>query len=196
MNTTEIIMIVKQAGKQFDSVMAVLSDKDYAAGYHKAIEDVVKLFNNGGANPDAEPLEAKEFLRQVEKIDLRIKNKLVEQQQWRDVALGITANIGSDKVQSSGVKSKMAEAIDKCIDMESEINNTIDHLIAIKREVISIIEQLDNPTEYNLLHLRYIQHIELQDIADRYGKEYGWVTTCHGRALKSVQNILDKLRSL
>ena len=32
----------------------------------------------------------------------------------------------------------------------------------------------------------------LKEIADRYGREYTTITTAHGRALKNVQNILDK----
>lgn len=137
-------------------------------------------------------MDAKLFLKQVEKLDARIRNKLIEQQQWRDVALGITANMGGERVQSSGAKSKMAEAIDRCVDMETEINSLVDELIAIKKDVISTIEQVDSAIEYDILHKRYIQYMELQEIADYYGKEYGWCTTTHGRALKSVQNILDK----
>lgn len=137
-------------------------------------------------------MDAKCFLRQAEKLDARIKNKLIEQQQWRDIALGITANMDGERVQSSGAKSKMAEAVDKCVDMEAEINSLIDELIDIKKEVVAIIEQVENPTEYDVLHKRYIQKMQLQDIADDYGREYGWATTTHGRALKSVQDILDK----
>lgn len=137
-------------------------------------------------------MDAKCFLKQVEKLDARIKNKLIEQQQWRDIALGITANMDGERVQSSGAKSKMAEAIDRCVDMETEINSLIDELIAIKQDVIATIEQLDSAIEYDVLHKRYIQYMELQEIADHYGKEYGWCTTTHGRALKSVQNLLDK----
>lgn len=139
-----------------------------------------------------EHTDAKAYLRQVEKIDAKIRNKLIEQQQWRDIALGITANMDGEKVQSSGAQSKMANAVDKCVDMEAEINSLIDGLILVKREVIATIEQLDSPTEYNVLHMRYIQFIDLLDIADHYGKEYGWASTTHGRALKNVQNILDE----
>ena len=136
-------------------------------------------------------MEAKEFLRQVEKLDVRIKNKLIEQQQWRDIALGITANMEGERVQSSGAKSKMADAIERCVDMEAEINSLVDELIDLKKEVIQTIERLDSAVEYDVLHKRYIQHMELQEIADHYGKEYGWATTTHGRALKSVQALLD-----
>ena len=136
-------------------------------------------------------MDAKCFLRQVEKLDARIRNKLIEQQQWRDIALGITANMDGERVQSSGARSKMAEAVEKCVDMEREIDGLIDSLIDTKKEVIAIIEQVDSPIEYDLLHKRYIQKMQLQDIADEYGREYGWATTTHGRALKSVQDILD-----
>ena len=108
-----------------------------------------------------------------------------------DIALNITSNMSGEKVQSSGTQSKMADAINKCIDMEEEINSLVDRLIDTKREVVATIEQVESPIEYDVLHKRYIQRMGLQDIADCYGKEYGWATTTHGRALKSVQDILD-----
>lgn len=135
--------------------------------------------------------EAQTFLEQPEKLDIQIKNKLIEKQQWRDIALGITANMEGERVQSSGSKSKMANAIEKCVDMEAEIDNLIDKLIDTKKEVVQTIEKLDSPTEYNFLHMRYIQYLSLQEIADHYGYEYGWATTTHGRALRNVQMILD-----
>lgn len=135
--------------------------------------------------------DAQLFLERVEMMDSIIQNKLVEQRQWKDIALGITANMGGERVQSSGSKSKMADALDKCLDMEDEINAQVDRLIDTKREVVATIEKLDSPMEYNVLHLRYIQYKSLQEIADKYKREYGWATTTHGRALAHVQEILD-----
>jgi DNA-directed RNA polymerase specialized sigma subunit len=137
--------------------------------------------------------EAQIFLEQPEKLDIQIRNKLIEKKQWHDIALGITANMDGERVQSSGAKSKMADAINKCVDMEAEIDNLIDELIDTKKNVIQTIEKLDSPTEYNVLHMRYIQYMSLQEIADHYNRDYGWVTTTHGRALKSVQVILENV---
>lgn len=139
--------------------------------------------------------EAQRYLEQVEMLDVIIKNKLIEQRQWMDIALGITANMEGERVQSSGSQSKMADAVNKCVDMEAEIDDLVDKLIDTKREVIQTIEQVDSPIEYNVLHMRYIQFRELQEIADNYGKEYSWATTTHGRAIANVQKILDQ-RSL
>ena len=135
--------------------------------------------------------EAQVFLEQPEKLDIQIRNKLIEKQQWHDIALGITANMDGERVQSTGGKNKMADAIDKCVDMEAEIDSLIDELIDTKKEVIQTIEKLDSPTEYNVLHMRYIQYMSLQDIADHYNRDYGWATTTHGRALKSVQEVMN-----
>jgi uncharacterized protein YfbU (UPF0304 family) len=136
--------------------------------------------------------EAQIFLEQVEKLDALIRNKLIEKKQWKDIALGITASMDGERVQSSGAKSKMANAVERCVDIESEIDRLIDELVDTKKEVIHVIERLDNAVEYDVLHRRYIQHQDLQEIADHYGYEYGWATTTHGRALKGVKDILER----
>ncbi len=136
--------------------------------------------------------KAQVYLERVEKLDTIIENKLIEQRQWRDLAMNITANMGGERVQSSGTKSKMADAINRCIDMEGEIAEVVDKLIAEKQKIVKTIESLYSPTEYKILHMRYIQHISLSDIADNLNRDYSWVTTTHGRALKNVQNLLIK----
>jgi hypothetical protein len=86
----------------------------------------------------------------------------------------------------------MANAIEKCVDIEAEIDSLIDRLIDLKKEVTATIEKLQSPTEYNLLHMRYIQFIPLKDIAERWHTEYTNVTTAHGKALKKVEEIREK----
>ena len=137
-------------------------------------------------------MDAKCFLSQVRKLDLQIKNKLIEKQQWKEIAQGITANTDGERVQSSGAKDKMASAIEKCVDMEAEIDSLVDKLIDKKKQVIETIERLESPSEYDLLHKRYSQFMSLQEIADDYGRDYTTITTAHGRALKNVQALLER----
>lgn len=136
--------------------------------------------------------KAQVFLERVEMLDAVVENKLIEQRQWKDLALNITANMGGDRVQSTASKSKMADAIEKCILMEDEIADAVDKLIEEKQSIVNTIEKLYSPMEYKILHMRYIQHISLKDIADKLNRDYSWVTTTHGRALKHIQNILDR----
>ena len=125
-------------------------------------------------------------------IDLRIKNKLIEKQQWRDLALTITSNMDVVKVQSSGSKDKMASAVEVCVDVEDEILREVICLRDEKKKVTQTIEKLYSPTEYDVLHLRFIQYKTLQDIADQYGKDYGWAKVTCKRAVGHVQAILNK----
>lgn len=137
--------------------------------------------------------DAQLFLEAVEKQEAVIKNKLIEKQQWKDIAMGITASMEGERVKSSGTKSKLSDAIDKCVDIETEIDDLIDKLIDLKKEVTAVIEQVQSPTEYNLLHMRYIQYIPLKEIAERWKTEYTNVTTAHGKALKKVQEIRERM---
>ncbi len=138
-------------------------------------------------------IEAQIFLERVEKIEITIENKLIEQRQWRELAECITANMDGERVQTSKTTtSTMANAVLNCVAMEDEIAEAVDKLIEEKQKVTQTIEKLYSPTEYRILHMRYIQHISLVDIADRLDRDYTWVTTTHGRALKHLQNILDR----
>jgi DNA-directed RNA polymerase specialized sigma subunit len=136
-------------------------------------------------------MKAKDYLLQVVKLDRLIENKLIEIQQWKAIATGTTAHSEGDRVQSSGSQQKMADAVCRYVSIEEEIDRYIDKLVDIKQEVIKTIEQLP-ATEYDVLHQIYIQGKTLDDVADRYSNSYSWATTVHGRALKKVQNILDK----
>ena len=140
--------------------------------------------------------EAQIFLEQPERIDSIIKNKLIEKQQWKEIALGITANMDGERVQSSGAKSKMANAVERCVDMEAEIDSLVDKLIDTKKDVIQTIEKLYSPMEYNVLHMRYIQYKTLQEIADHYGKDYNWAKVTCKRACSHVQAILNKRKEI
>lgn len=140
-------------------------------------------------------MDAKQFLRQLKKLDKMIENKLAEKARWKAIATGTTAQIGGEKVQSSGSQQKMADAVCRYVDIEKEIDEQIDNLIDTRQDVISVIEKL-NTTEYDILHKMYVQYLSLYDVADIYNKSYSWATTVHGRALKNVQAILDQRKGV
>ena len=131
----------------------------------------------------------KRFLNQIKKLDKLIENKLAEKEQWKLIASGTTIQL-KERVQSSSNQQKMADAVVRYIDIESEINACIDSLVSKKRDVISVIEQLD-VTEYDILHKVYVQYLSLYDVAEIYDKSDSWVTSVHGNALKNVREILD-----
>ena len=147
-------------------------------------------------------LDAKKYLQQVNKLNKLIENKMIEKEQWKSIATSTTAGgnatvkingeqVALERVQSSGNPQKMADAVCKYVEIEKVIDECIDRYINMKAEVIRMIEQLP-AVEYDILHKIYIQGKTLEDVADIYGKSYSWITTAHGRAIKGVQDMLDR----
>ena len=139
-------------------------------------------------------MNAKDYLLQIQKLDRLIENKLMEVAHWKAVATGTTVCSEGDRVQSSGSKQKMADAICRYMQMEDEINNAIDRLVGIKQEIIETIERLPI-NEYDLLHKIYVQGMEIYEAASEMDKSYRWATSVHGRALANVQKILNERKS-
>ncbi len=135
--------------------------------------------------------KAQIFLERVQMADEIIPCKLVERQQWHDLALSITAQMGGERVQSSGAKSKMEQAVVACDTVEGEILDSVNRLIGVKQKAVSLLERLDSPIYYKILHMRYIRYMEFVDIADELRMEYSNVTTTHGRALGQVQRLME-----
>ena len=139
-------------------------------------------------------MDAKTYLQQVSKLNKLIENKMIELAQWKSMATSTGALSDGERVQSSGNQQKMAEAVGRYVDIERELDACIDRYIDKKNEVISMIEQLP-PVEYDVLHKIYIQDKQLAEVADIYDRAYSWATTVHGRALKMVQDMLDRKES-
>lgn len=134
-------------------------------------------------------MKAKEYLKQLEKLDRLIENKLAEKEQWKAIATSTTQQMSADRVQSSGNPQKMADAVFKIVEIEAEIDACIDRLVDIKRDVIHTIERL-NTDEYDLLHKVYVQYLTLYEYAEHTGKSYNTVKSIHGSALNNVRFIL------
>jgi DNA-directed RNA polymerase specialized sigma24 family protein len=138
-------------------------------------------------------MNARDFLKQLKKLNKMIENKLNEKEQWKSMATGTTAQMGGERVQTSGSQQKMADAVARFVDIDKEIDECIDRLIDTKKDVIAVIEQL-NASEYDLLHKIYVQFFTVQEVADLYDRSISWAKTIHKRGLKNVQRILDDRR--
>ena len=136
-------------------------------------------------------MTAKEYLSQIRKCDNQINNKLAEITRLREFATSITSTLKEDVVQSgSGGKSRVAEAVDKIVDLEREINADIDKLVNLKREIMSVIDQLEAPYS-DLLYKRYFQYMKWEEIAVAMHYTYQWVCELHGKALLKVKELIE-----
>lgn len=135
----------------------------------------------------------KAFLYRVKKLDQMIENKKEERERWYLLATNITAGSAPEtgvRVQSSSSQQRMADAIDRSIDISAEIDEAIRQLYNERKEIIAMIEQLSFD-EYDILYKVYIQYHTLTEVAEMKNRSYSWVTSVHGIALKNMQKIID-----
>lgn len=132
-------------------------------------------------------MKAEEFMEKIQKLDSMLENKRLEKERLIAKATGTTVQI-RERVQTSGNKQKMAEAVNSYVDLE---NGDIKKIIEQREEVIRVIEQL-NAKHYDILHKIYVQNIDLSDLAVAYDRSYSWATTNKARALDSLQKLLDE----
>lgn len=131
-------------------------------------------------------MSAEEYLQRIEKIKIMIHNKQIEVSEWKDKAKGNTGQAEGERVQSSGDKQKMANAVNTYADIEKEIEDLKAELNAI----IKTIEQLP-AKQYDVLHKFYFQGISMACIAEENNKSRYWAYGQYKKALKGIENILE-----
>lgn len=133
-------------------------------------------------------MTAKEYLQQIRKIDLLIQNKLEQAQELRSKLEVKGINFESDGSTSATRNvTKMNELIVSVVTLEEEINQQIDLLINKKREVMELVDSLDNADEISLLYKRYFNYMSWEEIAVDMKFSYKHIHRIHGNALKSIQ---------
>lgn len=135
---------------------------------------------------------AKEYLKKIRMYDTRIESKLLEVQALRAMVTKITPTLKADVVTASSPQDKLGDALAKIIDLETEIDKEIDAYVDLKREVTALLERLENPFHYKVLHQRYFLYHTFERIATDMHYSFRGVCYLHGRALQAFDELLQK----
>ena len=106
-------------------------------------------------------MTAQEYLSQAYRIDQRVNSKLRQVDSLRDLATRATSTMGTEPVSGTRNVHRLADTIDKIVDLENEINNDIDRLVDLKREVMATISKVQDTNALMLLELRYLSFMLL-----------------------------------
>lgn len=136
-------------------------------------------------------MNAKEYLSQAFQLDQRINSKLEQVSMLRDLALKTTSVLQDDKVQNTKQQSPMESALVKLICLEEEINDDIDQLIDLKRELATFVSEIENHSYRLLLELRYLSGSTWEEVAAIMGYDVRWVYRLHRKALKEATERLE-----
>lgn len=137
--------------------------------------------------------KTKKYLLEAQRIDAHI-NYLLEQIAYlKSLTTKITTTLRQD-VSSGGAgnQDKIGEAIAKIIDLEAEVNKSIDEYVDKKREIYAVINQVENHDHVDVLCKKYLLNETLEQIAYEKHCTYRNICYIHGRALQAVTSILEK----
>lgn len=132
-------------------------------------------------------MTSKEYLSQAYRLDLRINSKIEQASSLNDLATKCTSVINDMPRNPNRGTTTMANAIDKIIDLQSEINKDIDILINLKQEIVTVIKEIENLEYQTLLEKRYLCFLSWERIAVDMGYDLRYLHKLHNRALKECK---------
>lgn len=136
-------------------------------------------------------MTAKEYLGQARYLDNRINSKIQQVASLNDLATKCTATITGMPHSPNHSTSSMEDAITKIIDLQGEICKDMNLLVETKAEIVALIKQVEDKNYQTLLEERYLCFLPWEQIAVDMDYDIRWVYRLHGKALASVQEILD-----
>ena len=132
-------------------------------------------------------MDVKEYLGQAYRIDKRINSKLEQIVSLRELATKATSTLNDTPVSGTRNLQSMECIIAKMIDLEAEINEDIDTLVDLKRDLVVLIKKVLNPEYQTLLELRYLCFKTWEQIAVEMGYDLRYLHKLHGRALECCE---------
>lgn len=140
-------------------------------------------------------MDAKEYLNQIGTCNTRIRQMQEELARLESIANNTTSGINPDKVQTSPDKSKREKAIVKMVNLKKKLTAMIIEQEEKRIEIIKEIHKLNDSRYIEILYLRYVNDIRVEDIADIMtkpdGSEYSLdhLNRLHGQALNAFREI-------
>ena len=134
-------------------------------------------------------MTVKEYLSQAKFLDQRINSKIQQVAALNDLATKATSTLTGMPRNPNHATSTMEEAITKIIDLQAEINQDIDTLVDLKRDLSATIKAVGNTEYQTVLEKRYLCFQSWEQIAVDMGYDLRWLYRIHGKALDEVQAV-------
>ena len=136
-------------------------------------------------------MTTKEWLSRAKKMDSEINRLLEEQSKALTTATGSTAPIAGEKVQTSRRNSSESKFLNYA-EYSELIDKSIDELYAIKKEILSAINQVEDGTLRELLEARYLQNKTWEKIAIEMHYSFKHIVhVLHPKALSKIKNVIE-----
>lgn len=137
-------------------------------------------------------MNAKEFLKSIKKLDLKMENKVMEILSLYDLVESATIAPKEINVQTSGGEDRFADTMVKIIDLKKELEDQLFQYINLKLKAIEMIDSMETDEFANILMRRYINYESWNKIAKDLGYTRQGIDYKHGKALVEFQRVLTR----
>ena len=132
-------------------------------------------------------INAKQFLRQAYKLNELIESDKEELENLRSLSESISGDMTQERVQTSASSDKSVNIIAKIVDLENEIHDEIEQLIALKKQIRDVINKLENINEKLVLKYRYLMFFQWEEICDKMHYSPRQIHRFHDSALENIE---------
>lgn len=133
-------------------------------------------------------MTTKEYLNQIGKLTFMIEAKFEELYRLQTLACRVTVATEGERVKSTPDPDRMADAVEKIIKCEEELNALIKRTVNQRSQIIKMIDELDNPNSHKILTLRYVQELTDKEIASKMNIAASHVYKVQKTALIEFEN--------
>lgn len=134
----------------------------------------------------------KEYLNTVHRLSVKIKRK-EEELDILKTERASTGNFSTDeKVKSSKSKDKVSALAIEIVTLEKEIEELRAEKATVKKDINSILNEMEDEILYSVLHLRYIQGKTVEAIADELGYTDRHIRNLNNDAIEVFKLLREK----
>ena len=127
----------------------------------------------------------KEYLEQYHILDAAIDSKLEQIENLKATATKVSPS-SEGSASSNGVSDRVGKAVAQLLDLENEVADDIEMLVALKKEIRAQINVIPNLEYRYILEECYFNGHTFEFIAEKLGCERSTVCRRHGTALTFI----------
>lgn len=129
----------------------------------------------------------KEYLSRGFEADIKIKSCLGYISELKERTVKVNSPISAIRGNGCNNKSHHEEILIKIMELEREVEEEINRLVTLKKEIAEAIDKISKPKERAVLSMRYLYMMRWEDIADTLLCSKRYVYILHKNALKKIR---------
>ena len=138
-----------------------------------------------------EAYRAKQILQDFRKLDRLVSEKTERLAALMEAATRATSSMEAERISGTGERSRVESLMIRKIDLEKQLDGSIDELNARRYRIQDAIDRVEDPDQRSLLDMRYIDGKRWLFIMDRLHVGETTSRRIHHAALEAFMRAYD-----